>query len=69
MVNKHARLLEIGPAQIWKAMKLPEEKNPKMAENTCTEVAGQSQRLGTVSGIQGVYLGAFPETYTSLAQS
>lgn len=56
MVNKHARLLEIGPPQIWKPMKLPEEKKPKMAENTCAEVAGQNQWLGTVSGIQG-YLG------------
>ena len=49
-------------------MKLPEQKNPKLAENTCAEVAGQNQRLGTVSGIQG-YLGAFPETYTSIAES
>ena len=42
MVKKHARRLEIGPTQIWKAMKLPEEKNPKMAENTCAKVAGQN---------------------------
>jgi len=31
-------------------------RESKMAENTCAEVAGQDQRLGTVSGIQG-YLG------------
>ena len=48
------------------ASRRKESKNgPK---NTCAEEAGQNQRLGTVSGIQG-YLGAFPETYTSLAQS
>ena len=42
-----------------------------MAENTCAEVAGQNYRLGTVSGIQSFqgYLGTFPETYTSIAES